>query len=156
MTDAFPNLRNGETELSVSASVLVMRHVHPKAIDGGKVESWAFAPNSSDQGCMSVTQSSVVDPEEAFEDYTVHQKRASAGLWALSTEEVSSSGSRTVDDQGITPTPPRGHAFIDYRDMKLRSRPESKRAKRLRDFALDRGCVFVPPEDAEPAEGLTA
>lgn len=155
MTGTFPDLRTGEVELSRSSTVLVMRHVHPKAIDGERVQSWAFAPNSSDQGCMSVTQASVVTAEDAFEDYTVQQKRTSAGLWAISTEEIRSVDSRTIDDQATTPPPPRGHAFVDYRDIKQGPRQESKRAKRLRDFALDRGCVFSPPSNGDPAE-LTA
>lgn len=156
MTDAFPALRSGETQLSVSASVLVMRHVHPTALDGTQLHSWAFAPNRGDNGCMSVTQASLVKPEEAFEDYTVTQQRASAGLWALSTEEVAFVGSRTVDDQGTVPPPLKGHAFVDYRDVASRRSPEKKRAKRLRDFALNRGCVFVPPGETDPAEGSTA
>lgn len=121
---------------------MLLRHVHPNDRDGDKIHSCAFSPNSGDQGKMSVTQAAQVDLAEAFAEYTSTHK--SVGMWGLSSAEISSVGSRVIDDQDTTPSPPSGHAYVDYRDVQPKSRAERKRARALRDLALARGCHFRP------------
>jgi len=139
VTSGFPELAEGEVPLGVSDDCLVLRHVHPQAIDGDKVESWAFAPNSGDDCKMSVTQPSQVDARTAFEEYTATHK--SAGMWGLTTAEVDASGTRVIDDQAANPDLPAGHAFIDYRDLD-KQRKITKHARKLRDTAVNRGRQF--------------
>lgn len=143
MSSAFPELVEGEIEVQAANDCLLLRHVHPKAYDGDKIESWAFSPNSGDQGKMSVTQAAQVEVAEAFADYTATHD--SAGMWGLTSAEISLQESRVIDDQGTVPALPSGHAYVDYRDVTPKSRKESKRAKALRNLAVARGCQFAPP-----------
>jgi hypothetical protein len=144
----FPDLQPGEVVLPVNDD-LMYRNVHPGFYDqgAGLVSSQAFTPNGDDQGCMSVTQGTLVSAFDAFLDYTVERGRQSVGVWAFTTSEVDTTGSRSVDDRSrhdLDPaTLPPGHAYVDFRDLGGRSKQETRRGRRLRDAAQVRGCQYL-------------
>ncbi len=142
MTSDFPDLADEEFLLDVSDDGFLLRHVHPKACDGDKIESWAFGPQSNDKGKMSVTQEALVDVAESVEQYT--RTRESVGMWGFTTAEVESVGSRAIDDTKTTPPPPAGPAYVDYRDLKAGRRQPQKRARKSRDCAIARGRRYSP------------
>lgn len=150
MTTPFPELVRGE-KLLLPEDALLLRNVHPQFFDqaAGIVSSQAFRPNSSDAGQMSVAQDSLISPMNCYVEYTVIFERLSAGVWALTTQEVSDIGARSVDDrdtQTVTGAPlPTGHAYIDFRDLGGSANREGKRARKLKACALARGCLYLSP-----------
>lgn len=94
---------------------------------------------------MSVTQLAQVNIAESFESYAATHK--SAGMWGVSTAEVADVGSRVVDDHALNPDLPLGHAYVDFRDVLANRRQVSKRARALRDRAVQRGRIYGPADD---------
>jgi hypothetical protein len=147
----FPDLMPGENLLS-PGDELVLRNVHPHFYDHGvrTVSSQAFEPNSGDGGCMSAARETVVSPMDSYMEYTITFGLSSAGIWALTTEEVSIAGSRTVDDCGTQVMTgdrlPTGHAYVDFRDLGGSGGREGRRAKKLKAQALTRGCMYLSPD----------
>lgn len=153
MTTGFPELQPGEVLIPPGPG-LVLRNVNPAFVDpeAGLVTSQAFAPNSGDDGCMSVVQESKSKPLDAFVEYTTKFGRQSAGVWGLATADVDNVGGRTVDDEATAPAKgfdlPVGHAFVDFRDLGGVRNQESKRAKKLRTLAVARGCLYLNSDRA--------
>lgn len=144
---SFPELLAGEVLIAPGAD-LMYRNVHPGFYDerAGLVSSQAFTPNSDDEGCMSVSQASIVTAVDAFIDYTMIRGRQSVGVWAVSTGEVHGVGSRTVNDcerADLDPDDiPPGHAYVDFRDLGGSAGRETRRAKKLKATANARGCQY--------------
>jgi hypothetical protein len=139
----FPPLAEGETTLSDSTEVL-LRSVHPSWVDQGKPTSLAFKPTGKDAGCLSVARSTVVTPQEHFDEFTGHLGLSSDGIWGVSVDEVQSASSRAIDDQLSSSRPdpcPRGHSYVDYRDLDTGGAIKS-RARVLLAAAVYRGPLF--------------
>ncbi len=143
----FPPLNPGEVELQPSDELL-LRNVHPEFYDpeNDLVTSQAFRLNSNDDGCLSVIRRSQVSPFDAHFEYSTSLGLPSIGVWAVSADEVADEGARSIDDSAAPVLQghqrPSGHAYIDYRDLEGRPRPENKRGKQFSKIASSRGPLY--------------
>jgi len=95
------------TEPLRDADEELLRQVHPSFVDGGRITSQAFRPKRNDDGKLSVDRGSIVSPEESLDRY----KFDSAGVWAVTVEEVEAEDLRAYPD----PLPANdAHAVIDF------------------------------------------
>lgn len=151
--DEWPELSQGE-EILTDSNELLWRQVHPQRINGGVISSEAFEPGRSDAKQLSCSRESKVSAREAFEHYTLTLERQSAGVAAVSVEDVGSGAPipgnesevaslRAVDDaaSGAVDLPP-GHAYVDFRP--LGSARATKKAKQLAFLAHQRGGIQFP------------
>mgnify|MGYP003381897935 CR=1 FL=1 len=151
--DEWPELSQGE-EILTDSNELLWRQVHPQRINGGVISSEAFEPGRSDAKQLSCSRESKVSAREAFEHYTLTLEGKSAGVAAVSVEDVGSGAPipgnesevaslRAVDDtaSGVVDLPP-GHAYIDFRP--LGSARATKKAKQLAFLAHQRGGIQFP------------
>ena len=139
----FPELVKGEVVLS-DPSELLMRNVNPSWVDLGKPTSQAFKTTQKDSGRLSVARDSQVTPEDHYEEFTCGLGLNSVGVWAVSVAEVHAASSQAVDDQEAASRPspcPRGHSYVDYRDLDTSGAVKS-RARFLLSAALARGPLF--------------
>jgi hypothetical protein len=122
------------------AEEFLWRQVHPDWMQAGRPTSQAFKPTPKDQGLMSVSQSSLVSAEDAFQFHISTLDLESAGVWAITVSDASSVGYAVFDDsQNPVPNTPPGHALVDT-SHESRSRQKSL-ARALASAANDRGRI---------------
>ena len=86
----------------------------------------------------------VVTPGEHFEEFTGELGLRSVGVWGVTVEEVQAVSSRAIDDRLSSSRPdpcPRGHSYVDYRDLDTSGATKS-RARVLLAAAVGRGPLF--------------
>lgn len=119
---------------------LLWRQVHPDWMQAGRCTSQAFKPTPKDKGQISVSQSSLVSAEDAFQFHISTLDLESAGVWAITVGDASSVGYAVLDDsQNPVPNTPPGHALIDAR-QESGSRQKTL-ARALASAANDRGRI---------------
>ena len=137
--NSWPPLEPGEILLT-DEDELVWRQVNPKFFDRGQVTEQAFQPTSDDPRRLSCSRESLQSAEGAFKHFT-NDGYLSVGTFAVTVGEVTSAGSRAVDDSEVqTQSPPTpGHTFLDYRALDRNERRD------LRDdlafYATSRGLI---------------
>lgn len=130
-------------QLTDDAEVL-FRHVHPNFLHDGEPSSSRFMPSEKDQNRLSLDRSSLITAQKAFELFTSTGKKCAAvfGLTVaeFGTENVPCVEDPIANDPDLPDNP--AHALADY------SAHESARhkliAKRLKNHALKRGCLYKP------------
>ncbi|MCL1861501.1 MAG: hypothetical protein FWG52_08240 [Proteobacteria bacterium] len=121
----------------MNEQTLLLRQVHPEFFPEGEVTSQAFFPFPKDEGKLSVDDGDRVTAEDSYRHYTVNLGLKSVGVWAVNGAEVVSA--RLT----FRPDPVAGneaHSVIDF--GALAEKECRKLAKRLKKFALDRGCLY--------------
>jgi len=147
MNGADVSLQEGE-QLMSDASELAYRQIAPYMLmDGGKVATTAFGPNSSDQDKPSYSRNSVVTAQEARDWHTRNARSSSQGVYGVAVGEVIASERYVVDDsqcaipEGFMRAP--GHCFVDFRGL---DKPQKKELRaRLYMHAMERGEVPTEP-----------
>ncbi|OAM90735.1 hypothetical protein AW736_06420 [Termitidicoccus mucosus] len=127
---------------------MVFRQVHPNHWDGKNPNSVAFSPTPKDQDQLSVDDASLVTAEESWTHFTKNLGLQSVGVWAVTANEIASSGELALlrapitgqtDVQKDNPA----HCLIDF--SKLTTKGQKKRcAQQLALLASVRGCQFQP------------
>jgi len=118
---------NSETEL--------LRQAHPKFCKDGLVTSQAFYPFPKDEGLLSVDDGDKISPEESHKRFTETLGYQSESVWSVTAAEAD------VEQVPANADPLADNAehcllnFSAHNDKKCR-----KIAKKLKIFALDRGC----------------
>jgi hypothetical protein len=126
-------LRDGDEILS--------RQIHPSFLVDGHVASSPFAPSAKDDNRLSVDRSSITTAASSFELYT-HNGYQSIAVYGLKVGEFESEGIPCHSDplsatstQKANPA----HAYADYTGAGTNQ--SKKIAKRLRNYAVTRGCL---------------
>lgn len=118
---------------------VLLRQIHPNFYPNGELTSQAFLPFPKDAGKPSVYDGDQISAEDAFVHYTTVLKNQSCCVWGIDCSEVDSVGLTSVANPLANFS---SHALVDFN-----GRPEKewrKLAKRLKDFALKRGCLHTP------------
>lgn len=118
---------------------LLLRQVHPNFLPEGALSSQAFYPFPRDHGRLSMYDGDKISAAASYRHYTVDLGNASSGVWGVMCEEVAGTGLTSQPDP--LPKSP-AHACIDFgqrADKECR-----KLAKKLREFAVARGCLHQP------------
>lgn len=138
---SWESLAEGEDLVEPSQEKL-WRQVNPRWFSNGIVADLAFRASEEENHQLSVSRESKVSAEDAFQFHTETMRRHSAGVAAVTTDEVVTIGCRTVDDEitqmNSPPTP--GHAFVDLRGFTKNQRKDFR--EELADYATTRGLVF--------------
>ncbi len=119
---------------------VLLRQVHPDFAPDGKLTSQAFYPFPKDEGRLSAYDGDQISAADSLEHYTNVLGFSSCGVWGISCKEVGGVGLSSYPDP--LPGSP-AHALVDF--GVLTERQCRKLAKRLKAFALARGCLHVRP-----------
>lgn len=123
----------------MTPSTVLLRQIHPNFYPNGELTSQAFLPFPKDAGRPSVYDGDQISAEDAFVHYTTVLSNQSCSVWGIDCSEVGSAGLTSAANP-LTNFP--SHALVDFNGC-----PEKewrKLAKRLKDFALKRGCLHTP------------
>lgn len=116
---------------------MLLRQVHPAFFPDGALSSQAFFPFPKDEGMLSVDDGDQFSGEASHRYYTVNLGLESVGVWAVSGGEVVSLALAYRSD------PVAGNDAHSVIDFGARSDKECRKlAKRLKNFAIDRGSVY--------------
>jgi hypothetical protein len=122
---------------------LLLRQVHPQFMKDDQLTSQAFFPFPKDNGRLSVYDGDQISAEASYRHYTEVLGLQSRGVWAVSGTESTTLGLAHVPDP--LPESP-AHAVIDFGQ---RVEKECRKlAKRLREHAVQRGCLHAPGNTA--------
>lgn len=119
---------------------VLLKQVHPKFYEGGKLGSSAFTPNPEDDGMASSDRSSIVAAKDAHYHFTHHLKKQSACVFGVSVGEYGSESIDCIEDPlpaaGSVPANP-AHCLSNFSAFsKNRQRVI---AKKLKIYAEKRG-----------------
>ena len=114
------------------------RQIHPSFIQNGEVGKNAFLPTESHGYQLSAYDGQQISPEDSFQHYTEQLGYQSGGVQTVTEEECINAG-LTLDRDG---KPFKEHVSIDF--SKLGSSAKKTAAKKLRQFAKERGWQFQP------------
>lgn len=139
---------SGPARLTDAGEVL-LRQVHPSQCEDGHVNKEAFNPSARDNLHLSALREAV-GAAEAYRRWTEVEKYLSAGTWGVSVQEVDAQvftrhedredvSLRAVDDATEALS---DHASIVFSDLSKKQRVQA--ARKLRDAALQRGCLYKP------------
>ena len=123
----------------MNAETLLLRQVHPDFVGENLISSQAFTPFPKDEGLLSVYDADLILAEQSYQHYTENLKFSSAGVWGVLCAEAA------VLDLSSRPDPLGNfaqHAVIDFTAHSTKT--TRKLAKKLRDLAVARGCLYAP------------
>lgn len=118
---------------------VLLRQVHPNFFQEGELSSQAFYPFPKDHGKLSVYDGDQISAAASHHHYTTKLGNLSAGVWGVDFGEITSAG-LTGEPDPIPNSP--AHAYINFGqrvDKECR-----KLAKKLKEFANERGCMHQP------------
>lgn len=139
MTHTWKDLADGEVRLTDEAENL-WRQVAPGHLQqDGTISYLVFRPTERDARKLSVRRSSRIDAKAAFEEHIANGS-TSLGSLAVIVEEVHRVGLRAIDDSGLEPDLPTGHAYVDFRP--LTKRETNAAADALLRLAQHRGLIY--------------
>jgi hypothetical protein len=124
---------------------LLFRQIHPTwLVDDGVPGSLSFVPSRHDEDCLSVDRGACTDAAASYSFFTSDRPaglgRKSAGVWALTVEEVHKVGCKAFSDpEPASDEAPANaaHAVIDFEGMS--GNQQKKIGARLKIFAVTRG-----------------
>lgn len=126
----------------------LLRHAHPNFMDGDQISSQVFMPFPRDDGKLSVYDGDQMSAEESYRHYTEELGNRSHSVWAVTKAEADGEGAEAKPD----PLPGfAAHSCVDFG-----SRPEKicrKIAKRLKAFAVQRGCQHLSKSSPPASPG---
>lgn len=127
----------------MNTTEVLLRQVHPKLRDNGKLASSVFVPNPSDNGLLSSDRSTLTTPAAAFQHYTQHVGKQSCAVFGLEVQEYADEAIACTADplaaSGSIPANP-AHALSDFTAHDPRCWKNI--AKRLKIKAEERGCFY--------------
>ncbi len=123
----------------MTSETQLLRQVHPKFAPDGELTSQAFFPFPKDEGKLSVYDGDQIDAHASHEHYTGILGNESAGVWAVTVEQVVAFGLTAASDP-LQDFP--SHSLIDFAQRD--ERECRKLAKKLKAVAVERGCLFAP------------
>lgn len=123
----------------MNSHTLLLRQVHPNFIAEGQVSSQAFVPFPKDENKLSLYDGDQISASDSYLHYTEQLRFQSAGVWAVTCEEAAQLNLPSKPDP-LEDFPQ--HALIDFTSHPATS--HRKLAKRLREFAVARGCLHAP------------
>jgi len=117
----------------------LLRQVHPDFIPDGQLTSQAFMPFPKDEGKLSVYDGEQTSAADSYKHYTEVLRNASDSVWGVTCAEVAEAGLTSVSAplQSF-----QSHSLIDF--TAHREKSFRKLAKRLKAFAIVRGCLYSP------------
>lgn len=115
---------------------LLLRQIHPRFVQGGRVSSQAFRPTPKDEQNLSVYDGDQISPQPAHEHYTEQLELQSIGVMAITQCECCKLELPVQPD----PAPFPEHALIDF-SAHGKSATE-KKAKLLRAKAEIRDWLY--------------
>jgi len=123
----------------MTSSTLLLRQIHPNFLEEGIPSSQAFIPKPNDEGKLSVYDSDQISPSQAYTHYSESLNLASGGVWGVTKEEADHVGTIAEPD----PLPDfDAHSILDFNRLPESSnRAWRKAAKKLKGFALEKGCL---------------
>jgi hypothetical protein len=121
----------------MNSETTLLRQVHPHFIQEGQLSSQAFIPFPRDDGKVSVYDGDQISADESYRHFTETLGNKSDSVWGVVCSEVSSIGLSSVPDPQIDfPS----HSLIDFT---VHPQKEFRKlAKKLRQFAISRGCLY--------------
>ena len=119
---------------------LLLRQIHPAFVQGNRVSSQAFRPTPKDEQRLSVYDGDQIEPQDAYEHYTISLGLRSVGVMGVSVAECGKLELPAHPD----PEPFPEHAVIDF--SAFNKNATEKKAKLLRAKAVARGWLY---RDAE-------
>ncbi len=124
---------------------ILFRQVHPDLYLDGTLASSAFQPTAADKGQLSVDRSSLTDTAASFALY-VENGLKSRATYGVSVGQFGAEGISCHSDPlaatALLQANP-AHAYADYTGI-ASPKAEKKKAQRLRDKAVERGCLHPP------------
>jgi hypothetical protein len=120
----------------MTPSTVLLRQIHPKFYPNGELTSQAFLPFPKDHGKPSVYDSDQISAADAFIHYTTVLNNQSSSVWGVDCNEVISAG-LTSEANPLLNFP--SHSLINFTGQP--DKEWRKLAKRLKEFALKRGCL---------------
>jgi hypothetical protein len=141
----WPPLRECE-ELLESPEDLQWRQVNPRFVDGDLVSQEGFVGAGGLTAEVSTAQAVLVGAEQAYAEF-VAAGFPSAGVWAVSVDEVSQVGARAVGDADCEDVETEGHSYIDLRGLSKGERRQARAV--LATLATTRGRQFPEGQEAE-------
>lgn len=121
----------------MNSQTLLLRQVHPSFVEQNHVSSQAFTPFPKDEGLLSVYDGDLISASEAHQHYTQTLQFQSAGVWGVTHSEIENVGLSSCPDPLENFAQ---HAIIDFTEQSPKA--IRKLAKKLRDCAVSRGCLF--------------
>lgn len=118
---------------------LLFRQANPKFIEGDLITSQVFMPFPKDGGFLSAYDGNQITSVASHIHFTTVLGYESHSVWAVSKEET--------DSQQVPAEPDPLPQFQFHSKIDFTKKPEKewrKIAKRLKAFALSRGCQFKP------------
>lgn len=122
---------NPETQL--------LRQAHPQFVPNGQITSQVFFPFPKDDGLLSVDDGDQVTAEAAYQNYTGNLVLESCGVWAVTKAEADGQNVPAIASPELNRP---SHSSIDFRQKS--EKDCRKIAKRLKAFAVARGCLYAP------------
>ena len=122
----------------MNEETVLLRQVHPRFIQNGRVTSQAFRPTPKDDDRLSVYDGDQICAEDSWAHYTTDLGLASAGVLGVTVAECGAAGLPVHADPGPFPE----HAVIDFA-TKSNSQTDVA-AKALRASAQSRDWLYVP------------
>ncbi|WP_412539995.1 hypothetical protein R8Z50_29855 [Longispora sp. K20-0274] len=92
------------------------RQCHPIFLDGGVPSVQLFCESTRDNGKISGARSLKVSAQLAYEE-RLQRGGQTAGTWAVTVAEITTAGTRAVDDSATDDALPTGHTYVDYRHL---------------------------------------
>lgn len=125
----------------MTPTTLLHRQAHPKFMDGDMITSQVFYPFPKDDGLLSVYDGDQISADKTYEHYTQTLGLESHSVWSVTKSEADGEGVPSSSDP-LKDFP--SHSKIDFRgktDKECRMI-----AKRLKAWAVARGCQYQPAE----------
>lgn len=123
----------------MSPETILLRQAHPNFMDGPLITSQVFMPFPKDEGKLSVYDGDQITAADAYEHYTETLGNESHSIWAVTKGEA--------DGLDVPASPDPLPAFLSHSVIDFTGRTDKdsrKIAKRLKLFALGRGCLYAP------------
>lgn len=123
----------------MTSATLLHRQAHPKFMDGAQITSQVFIPFPKDDGLLSVYDGDQISAAETHAHYTLVLGNESHSVWSVTKAEAD--GESVPASADPLPDFP-SHSKIDFTgktDKECR-----KIAKKLKAWAMARGCQFLP------------
>lgn len=123
---------------------VLFRQIHPTFYDNSHPASPQFAPTPKDEGKLSVDRSSLTTAAAAHALFTGNGFQ-SAAVYGLTVGEFSKEilpchSDPLPAESGRAANP--AHAYADFTTFKVSQ--QKNIAKRLRNVAVKRGCLYLP------------
>lgn len=135
-------LEQHEIELH-SADEFYWRQCHPTYLDGGVPSVQIFSESTGDNGKLSGARSAKASAQLAYEE-RLHRGGRTAGTWGVTVAEITTAGTRAVDDSEGGDALPTGHTYIDYRHLDTKPSLRAVRS-RLHEAAVSRPRQWPTP-----------